>query len=90
MTVTLSQAGELNPIHAGGRIPPLRFFLHNSKVPGDIKKKLFDFNFTFLTVILHIFSIAIAVKCCHSNLLFPVCHINFWVGKTKKLELFSR
>ena len=82
----------LNPIHAGGveSAPPLRFFLHNSKTPGDTKKKLSDFNFTPLTVILRILSITIVVRCCHSNLLFPVCHIIFWVEKTKKLELFSR
>ena len=81
-----------NPIHGGGggRICPLRFFLHNSKMPGDIENKLSDFNFTLLMVILHILSITIVVRCCHNNLLFAVCHIIFWVEKTKKLELFSR
>ena len=69
---------------------PLRFFLHNSKTPGDIEKKLSDFNFTPLMDILRILSITIVVRCCHSNLLFPVCHVIFWVEKTKKLELFSR
>ena len=78
----------LSPIWTGGGF--LRFFLHNSKTPGDIEKKLSDFNFTPLTDILHILSITIVVRCCHSNLLFPVCHVIFWVEKTKKLELFSR
>ena len=83
----------LNPIWTGGggaESAPLRFFLHNSKTPGDIEMKLFDFNFTPLMDILRILSITIVVRCCHSNLLFPVCHVNFWVEKTKKLELFSR
>ena len=84
---------QLNPIWTGGggrNPPPLRFFLHNSKTPGDIEKKLSDFNFTPLMDILSILSIAIVVRCCHSNLLFLVCHVIFWVEKTKKLELFSR
>ena len=82
-----------NPIWTGGggiRPPPLTFFLHNSKTPGDIEKKLSDFNFTPLMDILHILAITIVVRCCHSNLLFPVCHVIFWVEKTKKVELFSR
>ena len=87
-------AYRISPIHAGvvGEVNllPLRFFLHNSKTPEDIKKKLSDFNFTPLTVILGILSITIVVRLCHSNLLFPVCHISFLVEKTKKLELFSR
>ena len=70
--------------------PPPRFFLLNSKTPGDIEKKLSDFNFTPLMDILRLLSITIVVRCCHSNLLFPVCHVIFWVEKTKKLELFSR
>ena len=75
----------------GGRDPsPLRFFLHNSKTTGDIKKKLSDFNFTPLMDILRILSVTIVVRCCHSNLLFLVCHVIFWVEKTKKLEVFSR
>ena len=41
----------------GDGIRPLRFFLHNSQTPVDIKKKLSDFNFTPLTVILRIFVI---------------------------------
>ena len=82
--LTLSgPGGGLNP-------PPLRFFLHYSKTPGDIEKKLSDFNFTPLMDILHILAITIVVRCCHSNLLFPVCHVIFWVERTKKLELFSR
>ena len=85
----------LNPIWTGGggggwNLPPLRFFLHNSKTPGDIEKKISDFNFTPLMDILHILAITILVRCCHSNLLFPVCHVIFWVEKTKKVELFSR
>ena len=74
----------------GAESAPLRFFLHNSKTPGDIEKKLSDFNFTPLMDILRILSITIVVRCCHSNLLFPVCQVIFWVEKTKKLELFSR
>ena len=57
---------------------------------GNIEKKLSDFNFTPLMDILRILSITIVVRCCHNNLLFPVCHVIFWVEKTKKLELFSR
>ena len=68
----------------------IRFFLHNSKMPGDIEKKLSDFKFTPLMDILRILSTTIVVRCRHSNLLFPVCHIISWVEKTKKLELFSR
>ena len=74
----------------GGAESPLKVSLHNSETPGDIKKKLSDFNFTPLTVILRILSITIVVRCCDSNPLFPVCHIIFWVEKTKKPELFSR
>ena len=73
----------------GGGIRPPKVFLHNSKTPGDIEKQLSDFNFTPLTDILRILSITIVVRCCHSNLLFPVFHVTFWVEKTKKLELFS-
>ena len=83
----------INPIWTGGggaESAPLRFFLYNSKTPGDIEKKLSDFNFTPLMDILRILSITILVRCCYSNLLFPVCHVIFWVEKTKKLELFSR
>ena len=85
LNLTLSGPGG-----GGGIRPPLRFFLHNSKTPGDIEKKLSDFNFTPLMDILHILAITIVVRCCHSNLLFPVCHVIFWVEKTKKVELFSR
>ena len=77
----------LNPIWTGGggaESAPLRFFLHISKTPGDIEKKLSDFNFTPLLDILRILSITIVVRCCHSNLLFPVCHVIFWVEKTKE------
>ena len=80
-----------NPIWTGGggESAPLTFFLHNSKTPGDIEKKLSDFNFTPLMDILRILSITIVVRFCHSNLVFPVCHVIFWVEKTKKLELFQ-
>ena len=85
----------LNPIWTrGDGIPPLRFFFRNSKTPGDIKKKLSDVNFMPLMDILPILSITIVVRCCHSffflQTLFPVCHVIFWVEKTKKLDLFSR
>ena len=82
----------INPIWTGGVgiRPPPKVFLHNSKTPEDIEKKLSDFNFTPLMDILRTFSITIVARCCHSNLLFPVCHVIFWVEKTKKLELFLR
>ena len=80
--LTLSMKG-------GGGIRPLRFFLHNSKMQGDIRKKLSDFNFTSLTVILRILSITIVVRCYHSDLLFPVCHIIFWVEKQKNMNYFQ-
>ena len=83
-----------NPIWTGegggSESVPLRFFFHNSETPGDIEKKPPDFNFTALMDILRILSITIVVRCCHSNLLLPVCHVIFGVEKTKKLELFSR
>ena len=76
MNAALGQT--VNPIHAGGGGGG------GSKTQGDIEKKLLsEFTFTPLTVILRILSITIVVRCCHSNLLFPVCHIIFWV------ELFS-
>ena len=68
----------------GRRNSPLRFFLHNSKTPWDIGKKISDLNFTPLTVILHILSITIVIRCCHSNLLFSVCHIIFGVENNKE------
>ena len=46
--------------------PPLGFFLHDSKIPYDIEKKLSDFNFTPLTVILDILPITIV-----SNQMLP-------------------
>ena len=80
-----------NPIQAGGaESAPPRFFLHNSETPRDIEKKLSDFDFTPLTVILHILSITILIRGCHSNLLFTVCHVIFAIEKAKKHELFSR
>ena len=47
----------------GSESTPLRYFLHNSKTPGDIEKKLSDFNFTPLMDILRILSITIVVRC---------------------------
>ena len=73
----------------GKNLPTLSFFFHNSKTPGDIKKKLSDFNFTPLTVILRILSITIVVRCCDSNLLFPVCHIISGVEKQRNLNYFQ-
>ena len=78
---------KLNPIQAGGESaapPPLRFFLHNSKLPWDIEKKLSDFDFTPLMVILHILPITILIRGCHSNLLFTVCHVILAIEKNKK------
>ena len=51
---------------------------------ADIKKKLSDFDFTPLTVILHILSITILIRCCHSNLLFTVC-TSFLALKKQKI-----
>ena len=70
------------PEGGGGGFRPLRFFLHNKKTPGDIKKKLSDFNFTPLTVILRILSITIVVRCCDSNLLFLV--LRHFLGRKNK------
>ena len=78
-----------NPIHAGGGAESLRFFLHNSKTPWDLEKKLPDFDFTPLMVILHILSITILIRCCHSNLLFTVCHVIFGIEKQKNLNYFQ-
>ena len=85
-------ADRVNPIHArGGRNPPLpRFFCYNSKTPEILKRNFLTyFNFTPLTVILSILSITIVVRCCHGNLLFPVCHIIFWVEKQRNLNYFQ-
>ena len=70
----------------GGRItpPPLRFFRRNSKKSWDIEKKLSDFDFTPLKVIIHILSITMLIRCCHSNLLFTVCHVIFGTEENKK------
>ena len=48
-----------------------------------------DFNFTPLTVIVHILSTTILIRCCHINLLFSVCYDNFRIEKTKKLNYFQ-
>ena len=79
--------GHLTLSGPGGRNPPPKVFLHNSKTPRDIEKKFSDFNFTLLTDILRILSITIVVRCCHSNLLFPVCHVIFGVEKKNKETL---
>ena len=50
---------------------------------------LSDFNFTPLTDILSILSITIVVKCCHSNLLFPVCTSVFGLKKQRNLNYFQ-
>ena len=68
----------LNPIQAGG----------NPKC-HEILKKNFDFDFTPLTVILHILSIPILIRCCHSNLLFTVCQVISGIEKTKNLNYFQ-
>ena len=83
ITLTLSMPG------GRGGAESLRFFLHNSKTPGDIKKKLSDFSFTPLTVILHILSITIVIRCCHSKLLFSVCHLIFGIEKQRNLNYFQ-
>ena len=56
---------------------PCSIFFHNSKTPYDIEKNLSDYNFTPLTVILHILSKTILIRCCHGNRLFLVCYIIF-------------
>ena len=73
----------------GGCNPPSKVFLHNSKTPGDIEKKLSDFNYTPLTVILRILSITIVVRYRHSNLLFPVCHHFLGLKKQRNLNYFQ-
>ena len=75
--LTLSGGG------GGGGI--LRF----SSITAKRQEIISDFNFTPLTVILRILSIAIVVRCCHRNLLFPVCHIIFWVEKQRILNYFQ-
>ena len=77
---------KFNPIHtgAGRNSPPPKVFLRNSKTPQDTEKKLSDFNFTPLTVILHLLSITIVIRCCH------VCLIIFGMKKQRNLNYFSR
>ena len=77
------------PGGGGAESAPLRFFLHNSKTTGDIEKKLSDFNFTPLMDILRILSMTIVVRCCHSNLLFKVCHVIFGLKKQRNLNYFQ-
>ena len=78
---------KINPIWTESA--PLRFFLHNSKTTGDINKRLSDFNFTPLMDILRILSTTIVVRCCHSNLLFLVCHVIFGLKKQRNLNYFQ-
>ena len=68
----------LNPIRTGGV----------GRNPPDIEKKLYDFNFSPLTVILHIWSRTIIIRCCHGKLLFSVSHIIFWDEKRRNLNYF--
>ena len=81
----------INPVLTGGsgwlNLLP-KVFRPYLQTPQDFEKKLYDFNFTPLTAILHVLSITIVIRCCHDNLLF--CHIILWDEKTKRLELFSR
>ena len=81
----------INPIWDWGEAEstPPKVFINNSKMPGDIEKKLSDFNFTPLMDILRLLSITIAVRCCHSNLLFPMCHDIFGVEKQRNLNYFQ-
>ena len=74
----------------GADSDPPKFSSITTKRQEILKRNSSDFDFTPLTVILHILSIANVIICCHSNLLFPVCQIISWVEKTNKLELFSR
>ena len=82
---------KFNPVQTGaGRNPlPPKVFLRNSKTPQDIEKKLSDFNFTPLTVILHVLSITIVIRCCYGNLSFSVCQIIFWMKKQRNLNYFQ-
>ena len=62
----------LYPYLTGGRgadSAPWEIFLNNSKMALDIKMKFFKFNLTLMGVILHITTILINLRCCHSNLL---------------------
>ena len=72
----------INPIHGGGGAdPPVGFFLHNCKTRQDIEKKLYDFSFTPLMVILHILSITIVTYIhTHTSCLFT--HGTLSDGKT--------
>ena len=60
--------------------------LDNSKPPQDNEMKFYHFNFMPLRHILYTLTMLIVLRCCHGNLLFPMCHIIFWDGKKKKLE----
>ena len=76
----------------GGQSPPPKVQsppLHNSKMPGDIKKKLSDFNFTPLTVILHILSITIVVRFAIASFRFQCVTSFFWVEKQRNLNYFQ-
>ena len=79
----------INPIQVGGMesAPPPKVF--PPKRYEILKRNFLTLIFTPLTVILHILSITILIRGCHSDLLFTVCHVIFAIEKTK-LELFSR
>ena len=73
----------------GGRNPPPpRFFLHNSKTPGDIEKKLSDFNFTPLMDILIILSITIVVNVAIATFSFQCVTSFFGLKKQRNLNYF--
>ena len=59
-----------------------------SKCYEILKRNFLPLILRLLTVILHILSVTILIRCFHGILLFSVCHIIVLVGKTKKLELF--
>ena len=70
---------KFNPIHQNPPPPTPKVF----PPKRHIEKKLSDFDFTPLMVLLHILSITIPIRCCHSNLLFTVCRIIFDIEKTR-------
>ena len=74
------------PGGGGANSPPPKVSPHNFKTPGDIEKKRPDFNVTPLTVIIHILSISIVVRCCHSNLLFLCVTSFFGLNKQRNLN----
>ena len=77
------------PIHAGGTesAPPSLRFSSITPKRHEILKRNF---LTLILVIVHILSTTTLIRCCHSNLLFTVCHVIFGFEKASKLEIFSR